>query len=194
MPHRTVARALIGAGAIALSVTVIPAANASPAAPQATRRLLPITLHYDDSQAAEFTSAIAAGARSWNSSVGNVRLVKAASGERAEIRIVADDGWPRATLGPVRPGGSITVWFGREAVKAGYDTTRIAAHELGHSLGLPDAKPGPCSSLMSGSTGGVSCTNATPNASERAAVEADYARVPAVTRNLFSGRTLVGAR
>jgi snapalysin len=28
---------------------------------------------------------------------------------------------------------------------------------------------------MSGSTGGVSCTNATPNASERSAVEANYA-------------------
>jgi snapalysin len=28
---------------------------------------------------------------------------------------------------------------------------------------------------MSGSTGGVSCKNATPDASERASVEADYA-------------------
>jgi snapalysin len=101
MLHRTAARTLIGAGAIAISVTVVPAANASPAAsPNAYQRIQPTTLYYDDSQAAEFKSAVAAGAQSWNSSVQNVRLVKAASGARAEIRIVADDGWPRATLGP----------------------------------------------------------------------------------------------
>jgi len=169
MLHRTVARALIGAGAIALSATVIPAAAASPA-PDAV-----ITLHYDDSQAAEFKSAVAAGVASWNASVRNVHIVAATSGTRAEIQVVAFDGWPQANLGPVRPGGRVTVWFGREAVADGYNTTRIAAHELGHSLGLPDAKPGPCSSLMSGSTGGVSCTNAAPNAAEKAGVEANYA-------------------
>ena len=190
MLHRTAARTLLATAAIGLSVTVIPAANASPA-PAARQPLATTTLYYSDSQAAEFKSAVAAGANVWNTSVHNVRLVKAAAGQHADITIIAFDGWPQSTLGPVRPGGHGTVWYGREAVNEGYDLTRIAAHELGHSLGLPDNKPGPCSSLMSGSTGGVSCKNALPNASEKAAVEANYAS--GVTQTPFSGRTLVDA-
>ena len=193
MLHRTAARTLIGAAVLTLTVTAIPAANAAPAAaPGVSQRLAPITLYYDDSQAAEFRSAVVAGAGSWNSSVSNVRLVEATGGQRADIRVIAFDGWPQSTLGPVRPGGRQgTVYFGREAVNEGYNTVRIAAHELGHSLGLPDAKPGPCSSLMSGSTGGVSCTNATPNASERTRVQSNYASGAAQTA--FSGRTMVDA-
>jgi snapalysin len=192
MLHRTAARALIGVTALALSVTVLPAANASPVtAPDARARLQPTTLYYDDSQAAEFRSAVVAGANSWNSSVGNVRLVEATAGQRADIKVIAFDGWPQSTLGPIRSGRQGTVWFGRQAVDEGYNTTRIAAHELGHSLGLPDKKPGPCSSLMSGSTGGVSCANATPNASEKAGVEANYASAAVAVP--MSGRSIVDA-
>jgi snapalysin len=191
MLHRTAARPLIGGTALTLSVTVLPAANASPVAASDSRALLqPTTLYYDDSQVAELRSAVVAGANSWNSSVRNVRLVEATAGQRADIKVIAFDGWPQATLGPVRPGRQQgTVWIGREAVNEGYDTTRIAAHELGHSLGLPDDKPGPCSSLMSGSTGGVSCADATPNASEKAGVEANYASAAAPV----SGRSVVDA-
>ena len=197
MLHRTTARTLIGAAALALSVTAIPAAaNAAPAhatAPAAHRALATITLYYDDSQAAEFKSAVVAGAESWNSNVSNVHLVEAAAGQRGDIDVIAYDGWPETTLGPVYPGGKSTVYYGREAVNEGYDLVRIAAHELGHSLGLDDNKPGPCSSLMSGSTGGVDCTNATPNAEEIAGVEANYANGAASAQRLFSGRTLVDA-
>jgi snapalysin len=173
MRYRTAGRLLAGVAAVTISATAVPAAVAAP------RPLAQIVLHYDDSQAAEFKGAVVAGANSWNSSVQNVHLVEAAAGQRAEIKVVAFDGWPQAQLGPVRPGRQVTVWIGREAVNEGYNTIRIAAHELGHSLGLPDIKPGPCSSLMSGSTGGVSCTNATPNASERARVETNYASAAA---------------
>ncbi|GAA0360604.1 snapalysin family zinc-dependent metalloprotease [Actinoallomurus spadix] len=192
MPFRTPALALVGA--LALSIAAAPAAGASAAtAPQHAAALATTTLYYDDSQAAEFKSAVVAGAQVWNANVRNVRLVEAPAGTTAQIRIIAFDGWPQSTLGPVRPGGRGTVYFGREAVDEGYNTTRIAAHELGHILGLPDAKPGPCSSLMSGSTGGVSCTNATPNASERAAVERNYGGAVAAAAQPVAGGTVTDA-
>ncbi|WP_062214843.1 snapalysin family zinc-dependent metalloprotease [Streptomyces sp. NBRC 109706] len=129
------------------------------------------TLTYDVSGAAEFVDAVHAGADIWNESVTGVRLEPVAPGQSANIRIIADNGWPRALMTSL---GNGTVWFGRQAVTEGYDTTRIAAHELGHILGLPDIKPGPCSSLMSGSTAGVGCVNPYPDAAERAAVESYF--------------------
>ena len=159
---------------IALTLTLVSVVPATAAPAEQPRQLSQTILYYDSSQAAEYASAVSAAVNVWNSSVDNVRLEPAPAGRRAEIRIIADDGWPRAHLGPVRPGGRVTVWMGRQGTAEGYDAIRIAAHELGHSLGLPDVKPGPCSSLMSGSTGGVNCTNRAPNASERSRVEANY--------------------
>lgn len=174
--------------ALALTLVSVVPATADPA--EQPRRMSQTILYYDSSQAAEYTSAVAAAVNVWNSSVDNVRLEPAPAGRRAEIRVITDDGWPRAHLGPVRPGGQVTVWMGRQGTAEGYDAIRIAAHELGHSLGLPDAKPGPCSSLMSGSTGGVNCTNRAPNASERSRVEANYGSGLA-GRSVTDGRLLV---
>jgi snapalysin len=56
----------------------------------------------------------------------------------------------------------------------GYSRPRIAAHEFGHILGLPDRRTGLCADLMSGSSAPVSCTNANPNPRERAEVDADF--------------------
>ncbi|NKQ27822.1 snapalysin family zinc-dependent metalloprotease [Streptomyces galbus] len=167
--------------------TAATAPAGTPSAAQAT-----VTLRYDDSRAAGWESAIAAGVASWNANVTNVRLVEAAPGAVAEIVIVATTGWPQATLGPVRPGRQVRVELGSQAVDQGYDKTRIAAHELGHSLGLPDTKPGPCSQLMSGSSAGTACTNATPNATERSRVQAAYASAVAALVPA-GGRTLVDA-
>ncbi len=161
---------VLASAVLALPVTAIVAATPAAAAAE----IQATTLTYDDSQAAEFKSAVAAGVNVWNTSVTNVRLVRATPGGRVNIRIVADNGWPRANLGPVRANGIVTVWMGRQAVQEGHNPTRIAAHEMGHSLGLPDIKPGPCSSLMSGSSAGTSCTNPNPNASEKARVEQNY--------------------
>ncbi|MEI5101104.1 snapalysin family zinc-dependent metalloprotease [Streptomyces sp. PmtG] len=163
--------------AAAVVLTALPAAHAAaaPDSPETKKASAAVTLRYDDSRARGWESAIAAGVASWNGNVDNVKLVKAAPGTRAEIQIVATSGWPQASLGPVRPGGQGRVELGQQAVTQGYDKTRIAAHEIGHNLGLPDTKPGPCSQLMSGSTGGVSCKNAVPNAAEQARVEAYYA-------------------
>ncbi|MGW9435497.1 snapalysin family zinc-dependent metalloprotease [Streptomyces sp. NPDC055607] len=192
MPLGTWLRA--GTSAAALVLAVAGAATAAPAPahePSAVRAAV-VTLRYDDSRAGGWEAAIAAGVASWNANVSNVRLVEAAPGTGAEIVIVATTGWPQATLGPVRPGRQVRVELGSQAVSQGYDKTRIAAHELGHSLGLPDTKPGPCSQLMSGSSAGTACTNAVPNATERSRVQSAYggglaALVPA------DGRTLVDA-
>jgi len=149
-----------------------------------------VTITYSDAQAGEFKNAVAQGVAIWNASVTNVQIRKAASGQRADVQVIADNGWPRATLGPVRPGGRGTVWFGRQAVTQGYNVVRIASHEFGHILGLPDVKPGPCTSLMSGSSAGVSCANPNPNISERNRVQNIYAGGRAAAA--ATGKVVVG--
>ena len=178
-------RTLIGLLATTALTATLVVGTAATAAPQAKADVgvAVVTLTYSDARAAEFKDVVAQGVAVWNANVTSVRIQKAAAGAHADITVIADDGWPRATLGPVRPGGSVTVWIGREAVDEGYYPVRIAAHELGHSLGLPDIKPGPCSSLMSGSTGGVSCTNVNPNTSERNRVQNTYAGSAAPAAN-----------
>ncbi|MGW4229704.1 snapalysin family zinc-dependent metalloprotease [Streptomyces sp. NPDC004980] len=192
MPHFLWLKAAGTAAAITLVAATAAHAAPVPEPTAAKSAAAVVTLHYDDSRAGGWEAAISAGVASWNQNVGNVRLAEAAPGTRAEIQIVATSGWPQATLGPVRPGGQVRVELGSQAVSQGHDKTRIAAHEIGHSLGLPDTKPGPCSQLMSGSSAGTSCRNAIPNAAEQARVESAYANglaslVPT------DGRTLVDA-
>ncbi|QDQ15667.1 snapalysin family zinc-dependent metalloprotease [Streptomyces spectabilis] len=181
--------------AVAVLLTAVPAANAlaAPEPAPAKSDAAVVTLHYDSSRASSWEAAITAGVASWNGNVDNVKLVKAAPGTRAEIQIVATSGWPQASLGPVRPGGRGVVQLGQQAVTDGHDKTRIAAHEIGHNLGLPDTKPGPCSQLMSGSSAGTSCKNAVPDAAEQARVEAAY-RNGAAVHAPTDGRVLVDAR
>ncbi|KND28200.1 snapalysin family zinc-dependent metalloprotease [Streptomyces acidiscabies] len=175
-----------GTCAAALTLAMASVATAAPA----STRVAAVTLRYDDTRAGGWEAAIAAGVASWNANVSNVRLVEAAPGTAAEIVIVATTGWPQATLGPVRPGRQVRVELGSQAVSDGYDKTRIAAHELGHSLGLPDTKPGPCSQLMSGSSAGTACTNAVPDTREKSRVQSAYASAALVPA---AGRTLVDA-
>lgn len=181
-----------GTSAAALVLAAATAATAAPAPAAIPDTAAAVTLRYDDSRAGGWEAAVAAGVASWNANVSNVRLVKAAPGVRAEIVIVATTGWPQATLGPVRPGRQVRVELGAQAVSQGYDKTRIAAHELGHSLGLPDTKPGPCTQLMSGSSAGTACTNAVPNATERSRVQYAYANGLAAAAPT-DGRILVDA-
>ncbi|MCA2202470.1 snapalysin family zinc-dependent metalloprotease [Streptomyces sp. SMS_SU21] len=187
-----------GTSATALVLAMAGTASAGPAVEQTDTRAAVVTLRYDDSRAPGWEAAIAAGVASWNAGVTNVKLVEAAPGGAAEIVIVATSGWPQATLGPVRPGRQVRVELGSQAVNQGYNKTRIAAHELGHSLGLPDTKPGPCSQLMSGSSAGTACTSAVPNATERSRVQSNYANAFAASdvtgvTGVTGVRTLVDA-
>ncbi|GAA3114125.1 hypothetical protein GCM10010466_01530 [Planomonospora alba] len=161
---------------LAFVATVTPAqaapdrgASVQAATAQATVRTAVRTLRYDASRAAEFRSAVDRAAQIWNGSVGNVRLVP---GTPADLVVLADNGWPRAQ--PLGLGRG-TVWMGRQATDQGYDPLRIATHELGHILGLPDRRTGRCTDLMSGSSAGTGCTNPYPSSAERAAVDRNFA-------------------
>ncbi|MGN9892300.1 snapalysin family zinc-dependent metalloprotease [Micromonospora sp. L31] len=122
------------------------------------------TVYYDASRAGEFRTNFDQAATIWNSSVSTVRLAPRTPGN---VTIYVDDGWPRAQPTGL---GSGRVWMGRQAVNQGYDRTRIASHEIGHILGLPDRRTGLCSDLMSGSSAPVSCRNAYPSAAEASRV------------------------
>jgi snapalysin len=162
---------------VAGSVALAPVAAPAHAAPVPATRVL----YYDASQAQEFKSVVQQGAAIWNADVVNVRLEPVSSGHTANIRVYADDGWPRTYTSSL---GSGYWYMGREAVNEGYYPPRIAAHEFGHILGLPDNRTGLCSDLMSGSSAPTSCTNAHPSAAEKARVERNFAgslNVPART-------------
>lgn len=141
----------------------------------------PRVLYYDASQAQEFIAVVNQGAAIWNSRATNVQLQPVPAGRTPNIRVYADNGWPRTYTTSL---GNGRWYMGREAVNEGYYKPRIAAHEFGHILGLPDRRTGLCSDLMSGSSAPVSCTNANPNASEVASVNANFrtaVAVPAAT-------------
>ncbi len=142
----------------------------------------PRTLYYDNSQAQEFKAVVDQGAQIWNSRVTNVRLVPVPAGRTPNIRVYADNGWPRAYTTSL---GNGRWYMGREAVNDGYMLARIAAHEFGHLLGLPDRRTGLCSDLMSGSSAPVSCNNAYPNTREASTVNNSFASAAVVPARTF---------
>ncbi|WP_449063619.1 snapalysin family zinc-dependent metalloprotease [Planomonospora algeriensis] len=154
----------IAAPAQAAPVSAAPVAETARTAQAAVR-----VIRYDASRAAEFRSVVDQAAQLWNGTVSNVRLV---AGSPADLVVRADNGWPRAQ--PVGLGRG-TVWMGRQATGQGYDPLRIATHEIGHILGLPDRRTGRCTDLMSGSSAGTGCTNPYPSTAERTAVDRNFA-------------------
>ncbi|XVQ82616.1 snapalysin family zinc-dependent metalloprotease [Microbispora siamensis] len=183
-----VSRFLRAASALLLGLAVLftmsPARAAAPAGESAASAVR--VLRYDASRAAEFRTVMDQAAQVWNAAVTNVRLV---AGTPADFVVLADDGWPRTSVTRLGRG---TIWMGREATAEGYYPLRIATHEIGHILGLPDRRTGLCTDLMSGHSAPLSCTNAIPSAAERRAVEANFAgsalRAGAVTAEVFVDR------
>jgi len=164
---RKAARMLLAALAVLLPLTALQWAG------QATATAAPVpaaarTVYYDASGSQEFKAAVDEGAAAWNAAVHNVQLVPASGGARATVTVLADDGWPRTLPDGF---GAGTVYMGREAVNDGFYPPRIAAHEFGHILGLPDNRNGRCDYLMSGHSSPVSCTTTAPHPTEAAQVE-----------------------
>ena len=159
-----------------LTMAGLQVATAGPAA------AAPRVLYYDASQAQEFVAAVNQGAQIWNSRVTNVRLEPVPAGRTPNIRVYADNGWPRTYTTSL---GNGRWYMGREAVNDGYYVPRISAHEFGHILGLPDRRTGLCSDLMSGSSAPVSCTNAYPSATEATTVNNNFRTSAAVPAKEF---------
>ncbi|MFJ9870346.1 snapalysin [Streptomyces sp. NPDC101165] len=155
------------AGATGNNKAFFEAVLASVAKKQAAHpSLRSVTVYYDASQAPSFRSQISSAASIWNSSVSNVKL-QATSGGADFAYYEGND--PEGSYASTDGHGSGYIFLDY-AQNRQYDSIRVAAHETGHVLGLPDHYSGPCSELMSGGGPGTSCTNRYPNAAERARV------------------------
>jgi snapalysin len=161
MNGRLLGRVLVLAAAVAVplgaGLAVAPGAEAAAVT----------TLYYSSSGAPDYLAQIDQGAANWNAAVTDVKLVKRSSGATIVFHEIHSGGSYTNTSGH----GRGDIYLDTSQVAEGFDPTRIAAHELGHNLGLPDHYTGPCTELMSGHGPGTACKNARPSAAEAAKVQ-----------------------
>ena len=165
---RVVALAMAVSAPLGLGLAVAPGASAAALT----------TLYYTSSGAPDYLAQIDQGAANWNAAVTDVKLVKRSSGATIVFHETHSGGSYTNTNGH----GRGDIYLDTSQVAEGFDPTRIAAHELGHNLGLPDHCSGQCSELMSGHGPGTSCKNARPSAAEAAKVQSLWANGLAAAR------------
>jgi snapalysin len=134
---------------------------------EAAPRLQVVTICYDATGAPDWVAAITQAAANWNNLITNVELVPC--DPATVVFHETDDG--QGSHSDTDGHGNGDVYVDQQQVGQGYNAVRIAAHEFGHILGLPDDFSGPCSDIMSGGGPGPSCANAIPSASEAAQVD-----------------------
>lgn len=137
-----------------------------------------VTVYYSTASAPTFRTVIRQGAANWNARVTNVKLVENASAATLTYREGNDS---RGSYASSNGHGRGYIFIDYTQARQ-YNPTRIAAHETGHVLGLPDHYSGPCSELMSGGGPGTSCTVAVPNSAEVSRVNSLWANGLASTK------------
>ncbi|MFF1360032.1 snapalysin [Streptomyces sp. NPDC058297] len=144
-----------------------------------------VTVYYNASQAPSFRSQISTAASIWNSSESNVKLQATSSGADFSYREGND---PDGSYASTNGHGNGYVFLDYTQSRQN-DSIRVATHETGHVLGLPDNYSGPCSELMSGGGPGPACTNRYPNTTERSRVDQLWTTRLTQTRNTPTPRT-----
>ncbi|QKV79674.1 snapalysin family zinc-dependent metalloprotease [Amycolatopsis sp. Hca4] len=157
MNGRVLGRIVAVATAVAAPLALAPVASAAAVT----------TLYYSSSGAPDYLAQIDQGAANWNAAVTDVKLVKRSTGATIVFQEIHSGGSYTNTNGH----GRGQIYLDTSQVAEGFDPTRIAAHELGHNLGLPDHYSGPCTELMSGHGPGTACKNAKPSSAEAAKVQ-----------------------
>ncbi|MGH3629114.1 MAG: snapalysin family zinc-dependent metalloprotease, partial [Sciscionella sp.] len=124
-----------------VSLAIPVAVSTTGVADAATLQLDSVTITYNISAAPDFASAITTGMSHWNGSLSNVTLQRTSG--RADLTF-HEGNYAQGSYyyGAGNGQGNIYIDF-RQAQQ--YDNVRIAAHETGHDLGLPDDYSGPCS-------------------------------------------------
>ncbi|MGW7354113.1 snapalysin family zinc-dependent metalloprotease [Streptomyces sp. NPDC054784] len=152
---------VLGAGA--------PANAADTAAPE--QDVIPIDLLLAGSYAEPVREAI----EIWNKAVPQIKFVEQDSPASLRVKeyTTANGTGSHAYVNGLGKG-----WVYLETGDAKtYEPTRVATHELGHLLSLPDLGPGSvCSKIMSGAWAGPECTNTQPDAEEIAQVSDFFVR------------------
>ncbi|GGK10295.1 hypothetical protein GCM10010123_45310 [Pilimelia anulata] len=168
MRRRDVLRiAAAGLTAAVAGVTFIaPSASAqnTSAAPAAVR-----VIKYDPKGAGKYTDVVNQAAEVWNKHVPEIKLE---IGSPPSITFTTGSGWPNTQM---QGFGRGVIHMGNQAIdpgpQGGHDPLRVAVHEFGHALSLPDYRQKPCEWVMSGSAHPNTCRHSEPAPEEAAEVK-----------------------